>query len=72
MPPTKIKNKIYENQKVFKIIPVNKDTKKVWINKIIPIDRGCFICIKSLLNIISIIHINIIKISDQKIVYIKF
>lgn len=40
MPPKKIKNKIYENQKDWLINPAPKQIKQVWNNKVKPIDNG--------------------------------
>lgn len=42
IPPKKIKNKEYENQKDLFIIPENKEIKIVCIISINPIDKGCF------------------------------
>lgn len=55
IPPKKIKNNVYENQKVFTINPVITQIKNVCINKIIPIAKGCFICIK--INLITKLQI---------------
>lgn len=46
IPPRKIKNKIYENQNLFVIKPLNIEIKIVCSNNIKPIARGWFICIK--------------------------
>lgn len=43
MPPKKIKNKEYENQKDFVNKPVNRAMQIVWIINKIPIDKGWFI-----------------------------
>jgi hypothetical protein len=43
IPPRKIKNKIYGNQKFDVNIPVIKQIKIVWMNNINPIDNGLFI-----------------------------
>lgn len=43
IPPTIIRNRIYENQKLWLKNPVIIAIKVDWINKIIPIDRGCVI-----------------------------
>lgn len=43
IPPKKIKNKEYENQKLILNDPVIKEIIKVWIIKINPIDKGWFI-----------------------------
>ena len=50
IPPTKIKNKIYENQNLLVINPVIQQIVTVWINNIIPILNGWLICIKINLN----------------------
>lgn len=43
IPPKKIKNKEYENQKDFVNKPVNRAMQIVWIINKIPIDKGWFI-----------------------------
>lgn len=50
---------MYENQKVFLIIPVNKQIIKVWINRVKPIVKGCLVFKK--IKVVKI-EINIIMI----------
>lgn len=63
----KIKNKIYENQKVFDKSPVNKQVKIVWKRRINPILKGCDICVKIILFKNKIIIINICIISGNSL-----
>lgn len=50
IPPTITRNKIYENQKFWYRLPDNNLIAIVCINKINPVDNGCFIEIKSIEN----------------------
>lgn len=63
IPPIKIKNKIYENQKDFDKRPVIKQVRIVWKSKINPILRGWDIWVKIILliNKINIVIICIIS-----------
>ena len=54
IPPTMIINKMYENQNLLYIIPLIRHTIVVWISSIIPMARGCFICVNVILVIILI------------------
>lgn len=56
---------IYEYQKFNCIIPVINEIKVVWANKIIPMDRGCFIN-KNIADVI-IIKIKINEISEDSL-----
>lgn len=72
IPPKKIKNNEYENQKVFVIIPVNNAIIIVWIINNTPIDKGWFIREKEKEKIIKTKIIKFWIISNQKIVYLKY
>lgn len=62
IPPTKIKNRIYENQNLFVAIPVIMHVNKVWTNKINPIVIGWLVwIIKIEFIIIKIIRIWVIS-----------
>ena len=51
MSPKNNKNKIYENQNLFVINPDIKQTNVVWISKVNPMAKGCFMFIKIKLKI---------------------
>lgn len=70
IPPMKIKNKIYENQKFLVSSPDFIQVKIVWMSKIIPIDNGCVIWVKRIVLIIKVIIIKFCMM--QKIVYKKY
>lgn len=53
IPPKKIRNNEYENQKDLVNSPVNKAIVIVWIINIIPIERGWFIIVNEILVIIK-------------------
>lgn len=72
IPPKKIKNNEYENQKVFVKIPVNNAIKIVWVINNNPIDSGWFIKEKVSEEIIKIKIKKFCIMSDQKIVYLKY
>lgn len=67
IPPKKIKNNTYENQKVFEINPIIKEITRVWIIKTIPIAKGCFIIIKEILTIKEIKENNKYIISENSL-----
>lgn len=72
IPPKKIKNKEYENQKDLVNKPVKRAIEIVWIINKIPIDNGWFINEKENEEIIKKKNIKFCIISDQKIVYKKY
>lgn len=72
MPPRKIKNREYENQKDLVNNPVKRAIEIVWIISKIPIDNGWFINEKENEEIIKKKNIKFCIISDQKIVYEKY
>lgn len=72
IPPKKIKNKEYENQKDLVNKPVKRAIEIVWIINKIPIDNGWFIKEKENEEIIKKKNIKFCIISDQKIVYKKY
>ena len=62
IPTKKIKNSTYANQSDCDIIPLIKEIKEVWINKISPVAKGWFICVNmNLNNILAIIIKNLIS-----------
>jgi hypothetical protein len=52
MPPIMIMNRMYENQNLLYIVPLTRHVSTVWTSNIIPIARGCFICVNISLVII--------------------
>jgi hypothetical protein len=63
IPPTKIRNKIYENQNLWCNDPLIIHIIIVWSINIDPIANGCFICVKRALKII-LIFMSVIVISE--------
>jgi hypothetical protein len=54
MSPIMIMNRMYENQNLLYIVPLMRQTIVVWVSSIIPIARGCFICVNiSLVNVLN-------------------
>lgn len=51
IPPKNTRKRIYENQNLLVIKPEVKQTSVVWISKVNPIAKGCFIFIKIKLKI---------------------
>lgn len=54
IPPTIIMNRMYENQNLLYITPLIRHITVVWINNIIPMANGCFICVNVSLVIILV------------------
>ena len=72
IPPRKIKNNEYENQKDLVNNPVKRAIEIVWIINKIPIDNGWFVIEKEKDEIIKKKNIKFCIISEQKIVYKKY
>jgi len=53
IPPTMIMNRIYENQNLLYMVPLMIHTIVVWINNIIPMANGCFICVN--INLVNVL-----------------
>jgi hypothetical protein len=54
IPPITVMNRMYENQNLLYIVPLNKHTVVVWISSISPMARGSFICANMSLVIVLI------------------
>lgn len=54
IPPIMIMNRMYENQNLLYIIPLTKHVSTVCTSSIIPIAKGCFICVNINLVIILV------------------
>lgn len=66
--PKKIKNKIYANHIDFLERPALPQIKMVWINNVIPMAKGCFICVKfrDIIRMIKEIVINVMSENSLK------